>query len=275
MSVLDYSLPEQLVGSPHAARGDPPALCIRLLGGFCITVGSRVIDEEDWRLQKAGHLVKLLALAPRHRLGQEQATDLLWTNLDPVAARNNFHRTLYDARRTLATERGVALLPLRQRVLFLESRGLIWVDVDAFEVAAATARRHREVEPYHAAIALYSGELLPHDRYVDLFAERRELLRQTFIELLMTVARLHSDRGEPAAAVEIFQRVVGVEPSCEEAHVELMRLYAVAGQRHRAFQQYALLQKALRRELDAEPSPASKGLYAEIRAGRLHPKSSR
>jgi len=44
------------------------AVRIRLLGGFFVSVGSRTIQEGVWRLRKAAALVKLLALAPGHRL---------------------------------------------------------------------------------------------------------------------------------------------------------------------------------------------------------------
>ena len=43
-----------------------------LLNGFRISVGSRVIGEDAWRLRKAEAMVKLLALAPGHRLHREQ-----------------------------------------------------------------------------------------------------------------------------------------------------------------------------------------------------------
>jgi hypothetical protein len=44
-------------------------------------------------------------------------------------------------------------------------KGELWVDVDAFEEAAATARRARDPAAYRAAVELYAGELLPGDRY--------------------------------------------------------------------------------------------------------------
>ncbi len=48
-----------------------------LLGGFRVTVGPRSIGEEEWRLKKAASLLKLLALAPGHRMHREQAMELL------------------------------------------------------------------------------------------------------------------------------------------------------------------------------------------------------
>src|ERR671913_2532733 len=81
--------------------GAPETLRIWLLGGFRVSVGSRSIGEQEWHLRKAQSLLKLLALAPGHRLHREQAMALLWPDLDPKAALNNLHYALRVARRTL------------------------------------------------------------------------------------------------------------------------------------------------------------------------------
>ena len=65
------------------------AVRIRLLGGFSVSVGSRTIQEGVWRLRKAAALVKLLALAPGHRLHREQIMDALWPDLGTKAASNS------------------------------------------------------------------------------------------------------------------------------------------------------------------------------------------
>ena len=54
---------------------------IRLLGGFSVSVDSRTIARNEWRLRKAATLVKLLALAPGHRMHREQAMELLVARL--------------------------------------------------------------------------------------------------------------------------------------------------------------------------------------------------
>ena len=55
----------------------PEAVRVWLLGGFRVSVGSRTIEDSQWRLRKTAALVKLLALAAGHRLHREQAMDLL------------------------------------------------------------------------------------------------------------------------------------------------------------------------------------------------------
>ena len=57
-----------------------------LLGGFRVAVGARALRDELWRLRKAAILVKLLALAPGHRMHREQAMELLWPDSGRTAA---------------------------------------------------------------------------------------------------------------------------------------------------------------------------------------------
>ena len=80
---------------------DEEILRVSLLGRFGVSVGSRVVGEEGWRLRKAASLVKLLALAPYHRLHRERAINVLWPDLTSSSAANNLHQTLHTARRTL------------------------------------------------------------------------------------------------------------------------------------------------------------------------------
>src|SRR4051794_15087503 len=86
----------------EAPRGEKPeAMRIRLLGGFSVSVGSRTIHRSEWRLRKPAALVKLLALAPGHRLQREQIMDILWPDSGRKTASNNLRQTLHTARKIL------------------------------------------------------------------------------------------------------------------------------------------------------------------------------
>ena len=124
---------------------EPPVwelIRIELLGGFRVSVGTRLIREETWRLRKAAGLVKLLALEPGHRLQRDQVMDVLWPNLGPKAATNNLYQALYVARRTLDLD--PRHLALHDGRLALCPDGPLRVDVEIFEAAAEAARRNRE-----------------------------------------------------------------------------------------------------------------------------------
>jgi predicted ATPase/DNA-binding SARP family transcriptional activator/DNA-binding CsgD family transcriptional regulator len=251
------------------------AVRIRLLGGFQVSVGARTIEEDSWRLRKAASLVKLLALAPNHRLHREQVMDLLWPELDSDAALNNLHHALHIARRTLepSAPAGAAsgYLHLRGESLTLSPAGPVWVDVEAFEEAAATARRALEPAAYRAAIELYSGELLPQERYEAWAEERRAQLRGAYLSLLLELAGYYEERKEFGEAIEALGRVVAEEPTHEDAHVGLIRLYALSGRRREALGQYERLREVLFREFGAEPEAEASQLHEEIWAGTFPP----
>ncbi len=260
--------------APELASGSEVRLRVYLLGGFRVVVGERAIGESEWRLRKAAGLLKLLVLSPGHRLHRERVLELLWPDLEPGAATNNFHRTLHALRRILDPDRQANWLRLRDDVLTLAPPGRVWVDVRAFEAACATVCGAQDPAPYYAALELYTGELLPADRYEDWAASRREHLHDLYLHLLLQLARLHESRRELPAAIEALRRVVESEPAHEEAHTSLMRLYALSGQRHQALRQYGQLRNALLRELDAEPEVESQRLYREIRSGLFPPRAS-
>ena len=84
-----------------ARRNELEVVRIGLLGGFRLSVGPRLIEENQWRLRNARSLLKLLALAPSHRLHREQVMETLWPDLGMRKASNNLHQILYAVRRTL------------------------------------------------------------------------------------------------------------------------------------------------------------------------------
>src|SRR5215211_2255873 len=258
---------------PRDARvGRPETVHLWLLGGFRVSVGNRTVEEGAWRLRKAAALVKLLALAPGHHLHREQAMDLLWQDHGRRAAANNLSQALHAARRALGPDDAQVAsgyLASQGEQLVLCPGGELWVDVEAFEEAATTARRSRDTAAYRAALSLYAGELLPRDPYEEWAEVPRESLRQLFLSLLVELGSLHEEHGEYGSGIEALRRVLVEEPTREEAHIGLMRLYALGGRQAEALAQYARLEESLSRELGAEPQASSRALREEIATGRF------
>jgi predicted ATPase/DNA-binding SARP family transcriptional activator/DNA-binding CsgD family transcriptional regulator len=248
-----------------------------LLGGFRISVGSREIGEGEWPLKKAASLAKLLALSPGHRLHREVVMERLWSDLGSRAAANNLRGAIHVLRRAFGPH-SAGYVSLRDEEIHLCPDERLWVDVDAFEDAARTARLSSEPAAYRAAAELYAGELLPEDRYEDWAEERRRELRATYLEVLLELAELYEDRREYRRAIEVLKSVLAEEPAREEAYAGLVRLYALAGCRSEALRQYGLLEETIRREFGAEPDTDLRRLREEILAGRFpqeHPEDRR
>lgn len=252
-----------------ASDREQPSLRIVLLGAFQVTVGERVIADDHWRLRKAKTLVKLLALTPHGVLHRDELLDLLWPELDPAAATNNLRYALHVARRVLEPQSGGVRRCLRWQGerLALAPDSALEIDVDLFEAAALAARGSEEPNAFQQAVDLYTGDLLPEDRYEDWAAGRREILRETYLGLLLDLARLREATLEYRQAIDVLRTVIAVESSREDAHAALMRAYAATGQRRLALRQYDYLCDVLRADLDAEPDLNTQHLYAELLAG--------
>jgi DNA-binding SARP family transcriptional activator len=223
-------------------------------------------------------LIKLLALAPRHRLHREQVMDRLWPTLDAPDAANNLHKALHVARRILEPglppRQASAYLHLRHDVLQLEAPGDLWIDVEVFEAAAAQARQGQTVRAYAAALQLYTGDLAPEDRYEDWVLAPRERLSGLRAALLVELAGLQEQSGDHGAAIDALQQVVASDPLHVEAQGRLMRLLVQVGRRHLALRHYQALRAAWQRELEAEPDASLQALYQDILGSPLSAPAS-
>jgi len=141
---------------------------VSLLGGFSLAIAGQPVPD-PWRLRKAKTLVKLLCLAPRHRLHRDVVAERLWPDAEPEAATNNLHQTLHHLRRKI----GPTLIAFVDDVVVLCPTGPLTVDVDVFEQAATAARRSGGIDALRHAHQLWTGPLLPEDQYADWTFEDR------------------------------------------------------------------------------------------------------
>src|SRR5438132_10240189 len=159
-------LPFREVGwpGPGLTRTIPAmsTVAIQLLGRFTVAVDGVAISGDAWRSRRAADVVKLLALAPAHRMHRTEVMEALWPESDPELSGASLRKALHFARlatgdeRSIVNERGVLVLWPDARV---ES------DVERFEAAAELALEGGHKAASLAAADLYGGALLPDDRY--------------------------------------------------------------------------------------------------------------
>lgn len=239
------------------------SLRICLFGAFRVEVDGRLIPPDAWSQRKPAALLKLLALAPGHRLRREQVMNWLWPDLDPVAAAANLRKALHSARRSLHDELGASLVLSVGDLLCLPSSE-VSVDVDAYWSLVGSARQTKDMDNYAEAIELYGDGLLPEDRYEDWAVAPREEIQADWLAVVQEFAAHLEARGDLNGAARAVQRLVVVEPLREDNHAWLMRLYALAGRRDEARRQYARLRELLQDELGVGPQPETVRQFEEI-----------
>ncbi len=251
---------------------------IHLLGPFRVAVDGSPVEPRRWSRRSAALLVKLLALQPHQQLHREQVMELLWPELDLHSAANNLHKTIHAARRALQPDlksgAGSHFIITQAQQILLRAPDKLSIDADDFEQQAAEAINGTDTEKYEKALVLYEGDLLIEDLYEDWAATRREQLRALRQDLLINLARLHKAKGHHRQGIERLKESLACDPSNEEAHRQLMRLYAETGSRHQALQQYQQCCDAVRKELDSEPEQTTTELYGQIVAGQIKRLSS-
>src|SRR3954451_19347516 len=152
----DFRLCSLVFGDPDRCGGDSRVavgsvgmrqLEVRLLGRFEVLVDSRPVPAGAWAQRRAADLVKLLALAPGHRMPRDAVLEMLWPKLGADAAASNLHKAASYARGALG-DRGAVVL--RGGVVALAPAAEVTIDVERFERGDDSA---------------YAGELLPDEPY--------------------------------------------------------------------------------------------------------------
>jgi len=262
------------------ASHSPSTLYISLLGGFHLVYGVHTLSADQIHLHKARDMLKLLALSPNQRLHREELLEMLWPEHAPQQAAHNLSQTLYTLRPKLKALDASIRLDFEDECLNLKAPDGITSDVEDFEQAARSVLGYtgristQTTANCHEAILKYTGDLLPEDGPSDLFYQRREQLRQMYLDLLMLFAHYNLELKVYLPAIDALQQVIAADPAHEEAHTCLMRAYALNGQRQAALRQFQILTEVLQRELDVEPSPECTSLRDRILNGELVAKPS-
>ena len=233
-----------------------PRVVIDLLGGFSVAVDGVPISGDAWRSRRAADVVKLLALAPDHRMHREQVMEALWPDSEVEASGTNLRKALHFVRVAAGVERAIVN---ERGVLVLWPEAGVETDVERFETTAQQASQ-ADSAAQRGAAELYKGDLLPHDRYESWTAEPRARLRRRYLDVLRAGA--------------LWDRVAEEDPTDEEAARELMRTNLKAGKRREAIRHFERLREALRDQLGVGPDPATVALYEEVLAAEGAPKPS-
>jgi DNA-binding SARP family transcriptional activator len=222
----------------------PRACAIRLLGGFRVEVDDRPISADAWRHRRGADLVKLLALAPQHRLHREEVMEVLWPALGTEAAAANLRKAVHFARQGLG---GMKTIAAEGDMLALWPGGRLSIDSEQLDAEAAKALASGR--GLDAVVKLFTGDLLPEDRYAPWAEPHRERLRARRLEVLKAAGR--------------WDEALELDRTDEVAHRALMRSHLKSGNRQAAIRQFQQLREILRVDLGVAPEPATVALFEQ------------
>jgi len=262
-------------------------LDIQLLGSLQISLDGNPLT--GFATDKARALLAYMALESAHPQRRDVLATLLWPDQPDNKARQNLRQTLLYLRQSLHEEECAEtpfLLVDRDTVKFNHTADYS-LDVTQFETLSRACQQHHHrsrescrpcLQRLERMADLYRGEFLEHFFLGDstLFEEwatlKREWLHREAIEALFTLTEYHTRHGDLARARQHAWRQVELEPWREEAHRQLMRLLALAGERSAALAQYETCRRILQQELGVEPMTETTTLFEVIKREEIQAK---
>lgn len=265
----------EVAAAAHAAaerlRRDPPALAIRLLGGFEVRRGGWVVDDAAWERRVAQRLVRLLLCRGDEAATEDDLFEAFWADKTASSARRGLQVAVSAARAVLDPPGAQASrLEAAERSYRLNLRDADRVDAHDFERAAAVGLAATGVDRLPALAAadgLWAGEPLPEERYSDWAIPWRERLIDRYADVLAALADAHAQAGDHVAATRAARRLVELDPLNESAHRRLIAAYARSGRRGHALRQFLACRRALVAELGVEPGAETAELQRRVLAG--------
>ena len=217
------------------------------------------IVEPDTR--KATALLAYLALVGE-RPSRDALAAFLWPEFDDRRAKAALRRTLSALKSTVGHQAVYA------------TREQIGLEMDAVWCDLVTFRQLVAQEKWEMAVPLYRDDFLsgftlrdsiPFD---DWQLQQAEQLRHEFSTALEQLVQSAIAQHDFAAGLDFARRWLQLDSLREDAHRQLMRLYAWSGQRSAALLQYRDCVRILDEELGVSPLLETTTLYHDIQNNR-------
>ncbi len=241
-------------------------LRVQAFGQAQVWLNGRLITRKEWDSTATKELFFFL-LAHPEGVRKDEILEVFWPESSPARASSAFHSTNYRLRRALKNQECVLY---RDGVYLLNPELKPWYDVEVFQNLIAQAEEagstQEQINLLEEAIELYQGDYLE-EFYSDWPYFQREELQRQYFQALSWLARLYRDSDAHDKALTLYERIVARDPYQEEAHREIMRVYAEMGQRAAAIKHYQELEEFLRQDLGVEPMPETQALYRALLDG--------
>jgi len=230
-----------------------------LFGGFRVVINGRPSSRplKARQQQLLAYLALHTSTAPVPR---QQIAGQLWPDSADAQALTNLRREWHHLREGW---------PELETVVDAGTRTLAWrpdrppdLDVSEFEQAAERGL-HGDRPGLEQAARLYRGDLLPECSAGWIDTARERLRRQAVSVLTRLVELLEQERAY-GDAIERGQQLLTIDTLNEPAWCALMRCHARRGERATALHLYQRCASLLKKELDVEPSAATRRSYREI-----------
>ena len=242
----------------------PLNLRIKMTPSLAFETEPDVFEPLPWRTAKTQELFIFLLQNQGVVIEKSAIIELLWDDYDLDKAYSLLYTTIYNIRKQIKAFQEHIVLHNHSYGYLLE---LNRVKVDYVEwlkametlpeLTAAT------VSDYERAMDMYAGTYLANYDYTWLEAERHRYER-LWLQTSTRIASFYYNNGKINDAIRWYNYMIDHDPTIEDAHFELMKLYGEKGDFAAMMQQYTILHKVWRSYYDAKPSDYIMEWYMEM-----------
>jgi DNA-binding SARP family transcriptional activator len=232
--------------------------------------------------RKVQELFSYLLLYAKRPHSRETLASLLWADTTTAQAKTYLRKAIWQLQTALAPiERaiGAPVLLVDAEWVQINMEAPLWLDiaelVRAYSHAHAISPEQIDAHCFtvlRAAAELYRGDLLDgwyHD-WCLFERERAQICYIALLSKLMQYCELHSLFG---LGVAYGSAILRCDRAHEQAHVQLMRLYCLTGDRVAALRQYDRCVATLADELGVTPAETTTALCEQIRQSAVLPRA--
>jgi DNA-binding SARP family transcriptional activator len=250
------------MGLEHVTVHPGYQLRVQTLGPFRVWRGENEIAAREWQRRKARELFQVLITHRGRLLEREEILELLWSEEAPATATRDFKVALNALTRVLEPERpaneAFAFITRESTAYGLRQGADVWLDAGEFTQLISRAESENDLDLYRRALALYQDDYLVNDaRYAEWAVAERERLLALYLRTADRLATALLARGEYAECLTWCERLLARDRCWEHAYRLMMEASGARGDRAQVHRIFERCVRALREDLDVEPSPAT------------------
>ncbi|MDF2925279.1 MAG: hypothetical protein K0R57_4193 [Paenibacillaceae bacterium] len=222
-----------------------------------------------WRTTKAQELFAYMLHNRNRFVSKELLLDVLWPDFDPKKAATHLYTTVYQVRQCIKQANlDVQIHNVSGGEGYSLEMKHVRLDVEEWESGvreSGDGGTYKWVE-HQKLFELYAGDYFSDYDYIWAESERQRL-RSIWQHYGLQLAESHSYSGRLPEALATYQRLIQIQPYCEEAYWGLMKLYDRLGERPAVEAQFRKLKEIMTEELGIPVPSYVEGWYEDWRRG--------
>lgn len=238
-------------------------LQLELLGDFRMRSEAGALINISAKKSQA--MLAYLGVRPAQLVSRDKMAGLLWSSTATEQARQSLRQTLSSLRKELAHLSADRKILVEEGDFLSLDPSLVTVDVAEFEKLVAS----NNDDALAKAVAMYRGDFLEgfeldEEKFDQWVLAERDRLHRMALRAHGQLVESQTRRGAVDEAIATAHQSLRIDPLQESVHRTLMRLYMESGDLVNALQQYDVLAKTLKRELQVEPDADTRRLFQQI-----------